>query len=174
MRPLEIRSDGKRGAKDVSWVCGLEDSHYQIKKNFSLNLQHSKQLSVQVTHISAHLRRKLIPFPSSIAFSHKFYFNLFLLKKIFLFYVLAVLGLLCCSWSFSSCGKWGLLFVAVHGLLFAVASLVAEHELQACGFQQLWHTGSVVVACGLSCSTACGIFLDQGQNLCPLCWQVDS
>ena len=27
---------------------------------------------------------------------------------------------------------------------------------------------------GLSCSTACGIFPDQGSNPCPLHWQVDS
>ena len=33
---------------------------------------------------------------------------------------------------------------------------------------------SVIVGHGLSCSTACGIFLDQGLNLCPLHWQVDS
>ena len=31
--------------------------------------------------------------------------------------------------AFSSCGEWGLLFVVVHGLLIAVASLVAEHRL---------------------------------------------
>ena len=80
----------------------------------------------------------------------------------------------------------GLLFVVVHGLLIAVASLVAEHGLQACGLWQLWHTGSVVVARGLqsagsmvaahglSCSAACGIFPDQGSNPCPLHWQVDS
>ena len=30
---------------------------------------------------------------------------------------------------FSSCGEWGLLFVAVLGLLIAVASLVVEHGL---------------------------------------------
>ena len=30
---------------------------------------------------------------------------------------------------FSSCGEQGLLFVAVHGLLLTVASLVAEHGL---------------------------------------------
>ena len=42
---------------------------------------------------------------------------------------MAVLGLCCCAWAFSSCGKQGLLFVAVHGLLIAVASLVAEHRL---------------------------------------------
>ena len=30
------------------------------------------------------------------------------------------------------------------------------------------------MAHGLSCSTSCGIFLDQGLNPCPLHWQVDS
>ena len=34
--------------------------------------------------------------------------------------------------------------------------------------------GSVAVAHGLSCSTACGICHDQGTNPCPLHWQVDS
>ena len=33
--------------------------------------------------------------------------------------------------------------------------------------------GSVVVAHGLSCSTARGIFPDQGSNPCPLHWQAD-
>ena len=34
--------------------------------------------------------------------------------------------------------------------------------------------GSVVVARGLSCYAACGIFPDQGSNPCPLCWQANS
>ena len=34
--------------------------------------------------------------------------------------------------------------------------------------------GSVIVAHGLSCSEACGIFPDQGLNPCPLHWQADS
>ena len=42
---------------------------------------------------------------------------------------MAALGLRCCVSAFSSCGEQGLLFVAVHGLLIAVASLVVEHEL---------------------------------------------
>ena len=33
---------------------------------------------------------------------------------------------------------------------------------------------SVVVAHGLSCSVACGIFPDQGSNPYPLHWQADS
>ena len=56
----------------------------------------------------------------------------------------------------------------------------------ACGLQQLQHgdsvvaerglksAGSVAVVHGLSCSAACGILPDQGFNLCPLHWQVDS
>ena len=36
------------------------------------------------------------------------------------------------------------------------------------------HAGSVIVAHGPSCSVACGIFPDQGSNLCPLHWQADS
>ena len=30
------------------------------------------------------------------------------------------------------------------------------------------------MAHGLSCSVACGIISDQGLNLCPLHWQVES
>ena len=39
---------------------------------------------------------------------------------------MAALGLRCSTQAFSSCGERGLLFVAVRGLLFVVASLVAE------------------------------------------------
>ena len=58
---------------------------------------------------------------------------------------MAALGLRYCTWAFSSCGEWGLLFVVVHGLLIAVrrpltitASLVVEHrpqtrKLSSCG-----------------------------------------
>ena len=91
---------------------------------------------------------------------------------------LAVLGLPCCVRAFSSCGKWGLLSVAVCKLLIVVASLVAEHGsrcmgfiVAACGLSSM---GSVVVAQGLSCPMACEIFLDQGLNLCFLHWQANS
>ena len=57
----------------------------------------------------------------------------FLKKIIYLFLFLAALGLRCCAWAFFSCGEWGLLFVVVHRLLIEVASLAAEHRLQACG-----------------------------------------
>ena len=59
----------------------------------------------------------------------------------------AALGLRCCTQAFSSCSEWGLLFVAVHGLLIVVASLCC------CGEWALGAWASVVVARGLS---SCG------------------
>ena len=47
----------------------------------------------------------------------------------FIYLFMAALGLHCCAWAFCSCGERGLLFVAVSGLLIAVASLVVEHGL---------------------------------------------
>ena len=57
-----------------------------------------------------------------------FFFFFFLILFIYLF--MAVLGLRFCARAFSSCGKRGPLFIAVHGPLTIAASLVAEHRLQ--------------------------------------------
>ena len=56
-------------------------------------------------------------------------------------------------------------------LLLAVASLVAERGLQGLRASVavapgLWYTGSVVVACGLSCSIACGNLSSPTRDLC--------
>ena len=48
----------------------------------------------------------------------------------FIYLFMAVLGLRFCARAFSSCGKWGPLFIAVRGPLTVAASLVAEHRLQ--------------------------------------------
>ena len=59
-----------------------------------------------------------------------FYFLLLILFiYLFIYLFLAALGLHCCAQAFSSCGKQGLLFVAVRRLVIVVASLVAEHGL---------------------------------------------
>ena len=50
-------------------------------------------------------------------------------KESGLFFGGAVLGLHCCPQAFSSWGKQELLFIAVRGLLIALASLVAEYGL---------------------------------------------
>ena len=52
----------------------------------------------------------------------------------FIFYFLVVLGLHCCSQAFSRCGEWELLFIAVHRILIAVASLV-EMGSRCLGFR---------------------------------------
>ena len=63
--------------------------------------------------------------------------------------------------AFSSCHEYGgYSRAAALWLLITVASLVA------------W--ASAVVAQGLRCPMACGIFPDQESNLCLLYWQVDS
>ena len=51
------------------------------------------------------------------------------LKSLFIYLFIAVLGLRCCSWAFSSCGERGLLFVLVCRPLIAVVSVVVEHGL---------------------------------------------
>ena len=63
----------------------------------------------------------------SVSFACRCCFKIFIYLFVYLF--MAVLGLRCCVQAFSSCGEQGLLFVAVRGLLIAVASLVAEHGL---------------------------------------------
>ena len=69
-----------------------------------------------------------------------FFFNFYLF--------MAVLGLRFCARAFSSCGKWGPLFIAVRGPLTIAASVVAErrlqtHRLSSCGsrvqlFRGMW------------------------------------
>ena len=60
-----------------------------------------------------------------------FYFFIFNFLNKFIYLFLAMLGLHCCACSFSSRGERGMFFIAVCGLLIAVASLVVEHGLWA-------------------------------------------
>ena len=74
-------------------------------------------------------------------------------------------------------------FVSVRGLSLVAASgghssswcmglsLSRPLLLQSTGSRR---AGSAIVAHGPSRSGACGIFPDQGSNLCPLHWQSDS
>ena len=74
-------------------------------------------------------------------------------------------------------------FVSVRGLSLVAAS--GGHSSSLCaGLSLSWplllrstgsrRAGSVIVAHGPSCSAVCGIFPNQGSNLCPLHWQADS
>ena len=98
---------------------------------------------------------------SCILLFHIMFFFFFFLNFGFIYLFMAVLGLRFCARAFSSCGKWGPLFIAVRGPLL----------LRSTGSRR---AGSVIVAHGPSCSAACGTFPDQGSNPCPLHWQADS
>ena len=96
---------------------------------------------------------------------------LFLFLNFYLFIYLFIYLWLC--WVFVSVR--GLSLVAASGghssLRCAGLSLSRPLLLRSTGSRR---AGSVVVAHGPSRSAACGIFLVQGSNLCPLHWQADS
>ena len=107
---------------------------------------------------------------------------MFLVFKNFYLFIhlfLAVFGLRCCPQAFSSCREWGLLFVAVRGLLTVVTSLVVEHGLQVCGLQQLWHVGFSscgsralerrLSSCGTQALLLCGVWDLPRPGLQPMC-----
>ena len=70
------------------------------------------------------------------------YYYFFGIIYLFVCLFMAALGLRCCAWAFSSCGEWGLLFIAVRGLLIAVASLCYRAWVLGMQAQQLWLAGS--------------------------------
>ena len=81
-----------------------------------------------------------------IPICHKAFFLFFFLRFI---YLLAVVGLHCCAWAFSSCGKWGLLFSNIFSLQWLLlrwtqalgtwASVAAAHRLRSFGLPALEH-----------------------------------
>ena len=88
-------------------------------------------------------------------------------KFFYLLYFLAALGLCCCTQAFSSCREEGLLSSCGAG---------ASHcsGFSRCDARALDAWASVVVAHGLSCPMACGIFPDQGLNPYPLHYKAES
>ena len=87
---------------------------------------------LQVASEAKSRRGEVLPWDRKTIFYYYYFFT----------HLLAVLGLCCCTWAFSSC----------------------EQELiSSCGAQ-----ASPCV--GFSCCNSCGIFLDQGSNPCSLPW----
>ena len=69
-------------------------------------------------------------------------------------------------WAFSGCGAQGLLFIAVHELLWAAASLVVSAGCRRPGFRSRgWQAEPLL---------GMGSFPGPGINSCPLPWQADS
>ena len=106
------------------------------------------------------------------------YSSIFICLKVFIFLLIFFLKKQpsCCSVAY--CFLFLIYFWFAGSSLQCMGSsflwlVVVEHRLQAHRLQQLQHVDSGVVTRRPSCSLLCGIFLDQGLNPCPLCWQVD-
>ena len=104
-----------------SWLCGI--CQYTITFTYSwqffvMNIFAHESFEVDLRTCPRH----------EITKSEVGYFFFFFK---FLFYLfMAMLGLRFCARAFSSCGKWGPLFIAARGPLTIAASLVTEHRLQ--------------------------------------------
>ena len=85
-----------------------------------------------------------------------------------------MLGLYCCSGFFSSCREWGLLS-SCDIQAYCGGFSCCRAEALGCVSTVVAALGSIdsIVVQGLSCSATCGIFPDQGSNLCLLHWQAD-
>ena len=59
--------------------------------------------------------------------------NFFFFNYLFIYLLLAVLGLRCCARAFSSCGERGPLFIAVRGPLTVVEHRLQTRRLSSCG-----------------------------------------
>ena len=97
--------------------------------------------------------------------------ELFLFSFFCIYLFLAALGLRCCAWAFSSCSELALLFIAVRGLLIAVASLVVEHGLQVCRLHSScgwWALERRLGSCGAQAQLLCSIQGLPGPGLEPV------
>ena len=108
-----------------------------------------------------------LPFPSWISpISFNDYLFIYLFKFIYLF----IFG---CVGSSFLCEGFSLVVASRGHSSSRCAGLSLSRPLLL-GSTGSRRAGSVIVAHGPSCSTACGIFPDQGSNPCPLHWQADS
>ena len=88
---------------------------------------------------------------------------------------LSLVALLFICFIFVSVAVHRLFLTAASGGCFSLCFVGFHCSGFPCGAQPLGTcAGSVVVAQGLSCSAARGIFPDQGLNSCFLHWQADS
>ena len=77
--------------------------------------------------------------------------------------------------SLACCSPWGHTKLDMTERLNWTEQAFHCSDFSCCGAWALSTQASVVVVLGLSCPlAACGIFLDQGLNLYPLHWHVDS
>ena len=118
----------------------------------------------------------------------RFFFFCWVWIESFIKYLFCKVFLPICDLSFHSLRSLLIFLNYLFTYIFGCSGSSLPHKgfllLQCTGFSLQWLSlfralapgaqASIVVAHGLSCSTACGVFLDQGSTPCPLRWQVDS
>ena len=111
-------------------LSSLFSSHWVISKFLSNSQILSSVWSVLLLVLSVPVFISFFEFFSSRISLWFFFKFFFLFIHLFIHSFMAVLGLHFCARAFSSCGKWGPLFITVRRPLTVAASLVAEHRLQ--------------------------------------------
>ena len=120
------------------WLSKSQEK--SVMAQFSINIQGREFQEIQLGQPSGHITKPtlnvqfhVLKLVGSSVSVHVAILPVYFVCLICIFYnfiyLLAVLGLCCCQWAFSSCGKWGQLFLAVCRLLSVTASPVAEHGL---------------------------------------------
>ena len=107
-----------------------------------------------------------------IQFSTYFYFYFFI--NLLFIYFLTALGIRCWAGLSLDAARGGYSSSQCAGFSLWWLLLLQSTGSRRAGFSSCGVRASVVVAHRLSCSAACGIFLAQGSNPCPLCWQAGS
>ena len=116
-------------------VTDVTDSIFLWFQSQSLIEWNGVELRVAVYHLQQARYLEVVTITNQCMVKHSWWGNghfLFLFFNLLIYFIylfLAAVGLRACAQAFSNCGERGLLFVAVCGLLIAVASLVAEHGL---------------------------------------------
>ena len=160
----KIEGRRRRGQQRMRWLDGITDL-MDMSLSKLWGMAKNREAWSAAVHEVAKSWTRLVNSTTTKQVAHILGLFHFLSLSIFIYLFLAFLDLHCFAHAFSSCGERGLLFLVVWGLLIAVVSL-----LRSTGSR---HAGFAVVACGLSCSLACGTFPEQGSNPCPLHWQAD-
>ena len=131
---------------------GHDPSLIEGSVSFQFSLEVFGRLSVGVA-LLVYTADVFVHFRKFLLFKFLWFLKIFF-ENLFVYFWLCGVFVAACGLAAASRGYS---LVVVHGLLTAVASLISALEYWP---QKLWYTGLVG-------SLACGIFTDQGSNLCP-------
>ena len=158
-----LREGEREGLGFYSHVSPKSGRDNEEIASFGLEHLNRKVLDKPITGKHFKFQQEIINLALTSPPSHAGLWSFFFNKFIYLFIFGCTGSSLLRARAFSSCRDYSLLRCAGISLWWLLL-------LRSTGSRR---AGSVVVPHGLSYSTACGTFLDQGSNRCPL-WQADS